>query len=142
MLDWEANIEPELRSRHFLDPLPVSDAVEMKRAGYQENWISYGSNHFSAKELTVFPGRAITIRDAAAYGLIVTQGRGRIGKMEVETPTLVRFGERTRDELFVSVRAARAGVAVSNASDTENLVLLKHFGPGNPDAEPLIRHWS
>jgi hypothetical protein len=120
----------------------VSDTAEIQRAGYQENWISYGSNHFSAKELTVFPGCATTIRDAAAYGLIVTQGRGRIGKMEVETPTLIRFGEMTRDELFVSVRAARTGVVVSNASDTENLVLLKHFGPGNPDAGPLMRHWS
>lgn len=32
--------------------------------------------HYSAKELTVFPRRSVTIRDAAAYGLIVVQGGG------------------------------------------------------------------
>jgi hypothetical protein len=30
-------------------------------------------------------------------------------------------------------------VSISNTSTSENLVLLKHFGPGNPDAAPLIR---
>ena len=40
----------------------------------------------------------------------------------------------TKDELFVSAGAARNGVIVTNRSDTENLVMLKHFGPGNPDA--------
>jgi hypothetical protein len=35
----------------------------------------------------------------------------------------------TSDELFVCVKTAREGVSVSNDSDTDNLVLLKHFGP-------------
>jgi len=30
-------------------------------------------------------------------------------------------------------------VRVNNPSAHENLVLLKHFGPGNPDAATLIR---
>ena len=29
--------------------------------------------------------------------------------MEVETPTLIRYGQMTKDELFVSAGAARAG---------------------------------
>jgi hypothetical protein len=29
---------------------------------------------------------------------------------------------------------AKAGIKIHNASATENLVLLRHFGPGNPDA--------
>jgi hypothetical protein len=45
----------------------------------------------------------------------------------------------TQDELFVTADAARQGVAVENLSDTDPLVILKHFGPGNPDAEPLQR---
>ena len=59
--------------------------------------------------------------------------------MEVETPSLIRFGEMTKDELFVTADAAGAGVKITNRSDTENLVMLKHFGPGNPDAKSLIR---
>jgi hypothetical protein len=29
-------------------------------------------------------------------------------------------------------------VKVTNRSDTENLVMLKHFGPGNPEAAGFI----
>jgi hypothetical protein len=69
----------------------------------------------------------------------VVQGWGAVGKMEVETPSFIRFGEMTKDELFVSAGAARRGVVVRNRSDQENLVMLKHFGPGNPDAEGLVK---
>jgi uncharacterized protein (DUF1501 family) len=34
--------------------------------------------------------------------------------------------------------AAKAGVTVVNRSDKENLVMLKHFGPGNPDAASMV----
>jgi hypothetical protein len=34
---------------------------------------------------------------------------------------------------------AREGVRIQNLSATEPLVILKHFGPGNPDAEPLLK---
>jgi hypothetical protein len=110
----------------------------MKSKGYQENWVVYSTAHYSAKELTVLPGKTVTIKDAAAYGVIVTQGYGTFGKHEIETPTLIRFGEMTKDEVFVSAEAASRGVAISNKSDRENLVMLKHFGPGNPQA-PLGR---
>ena len=40
----------------------------------------------------------------------------------------------TEDELFVTADAAREGVRIVNPSATENLVMLKHFGPGNPQA--------
>lgn len=139
MLDWDANVDPEFMNHHFFEPSPVSDPASMKDGGYQENWVSYSTEYFSAKELTIYPQRTVTVRDAAAYGLIVTQGWGKIGKLDVETPSLIRYGEMTKDELFVSAAAAKAGVTVTNKSDTENLVLLKHFGPGNPDAASLIR---
>jgi hypothetical protein len=79
----------------------------------------------------------VTIRDAAAYGLILTQGHGTLGSHSVSTPSMIRFGQMTEDELFVTHAAAQAGVRVENPSATDPLVLLKHFGPGNPDAEPL-----
>ena len=94
----------------------------------------YSTPNYSAKELTVFPGQSVTIRDSAAYGLIVVQGYGTFGKHEVETPALIRYGQMTQDELFVSLEAARNGIVVRNRSQSENLVMLKHFGPGNPDA--------
>ena len=83
------------------------------------------------------PDRTVTIRDSAAYGLILTQGHGTFGEYEVATPAMIRFGEMTEDELFVTAEAAKAGVRIENTSATDPLVILKHFGPGNPDAEPL-----
>ena len=139
MLDWDANVDPEFAKNRLFHPAPVQHEGEMSEQGYSEKWVVYSTGFYSAKELTVFPRRSVTIRDAAAYGLIVVQGWGSVGKMEVETPSLIRFGEMTKDELFVTADAARNGIVITNRSDTENLVMLKHFGPGNPDAEAMIR---
>jgi len=129
LLDWEANTDPDFFARHYLEPKPVRPLEEMRAEGYEEYYVVYGSEDFSAKELTVFPGRSVTIREDGPYGVIVVQGHGKFGALEVEAPTLIRFGEMTRDELFVTYEAARAGVTIVNESATENLVMLKHFGP-------------
>jgi len=139
MLDWEANVNPEFAKTNKRHPVPVRPIEEMEEAGYREKWITYGNAHYSAKELTVLPGRSATIQDAAAYGVILTQGWGHLGKNAVSTPSMIRFGELTEDELFVTAEAAREGIRIENPSATDPLVMLKHFGPGNPDAEALRR---
>ncbi|MDD3823779.1 MAG: hypothetical protein PHN93_08555, partial [Sphaerochaetaceae bacterium] len=93
----------------------------------------YKSSAFSAKELTVFPGSAVTIKDSAAYGMYVIQGHGTFGTWDIETPALIRFGQLTYDEFFVSEDAAKAGVKITNPSKSDPIVILKHFGAGNPD---------
>ena len=137
MLDWEANINPEFASTNKTHPKAVSPVEQMESSGYREMWITYGTKYYSAKELTVLPGRTVTIKDAAAYGLILTQGHGSVGNTPVSTPSMIRFGELTEDELFVTASAAEEGMKVENKSVTDPLVMLKHFGPGNPDAESL-----
>jgi len=137
MLDWDANVNPEFAKSNRVFPRPVKPRAETDPDGYCERWVCYGTGYYSAKELTVQPKRSVTIRDAAAYGLILTQGHGRIGTHPVSTPALIRYGAMTEDELFVTADAAQAGVRVENTSDFDPLVVLKHFGPNNPDAEPL-----
>ncbi|HTW44115.1 MAG TPA: hypothetical protein VMD58_01100 [Acidobacteriaceae bacterium] len=134
MLDWEANVDPEFALHHHVLPLPAAKDNEAEDAGFNEVWVTYGTKFYSAKELTVLPARQGCMRDSAAYGLIVTQGHGMLGGLPVEAPTMIRFGQMTQDELFVSAQAAAEGVIIENTSETEPLVLLKHFGPGNPDA--------
>lgn len=134
MLDWDANTDPHFQSHRLFEPLPAEPVDAMAEAGYCDKWVVYSTPYYSAKELTVFPGRKVTIKDPAAYGLILTQGYGKIGCHGVETPSLIRYGQMTRDELFVTSQAAADGVEIANHSDTENLVMLKHFGPGNPQA--------
>ena len=83
--------------------------------------------------MTVLPGQTVTIKDSAAYGIIVMQGHGKMGVWDIETPALIRYGQLTNDEFFISENAAKDGVTISNASATDPIVILKHFGPGNPD---------
>ena len=135
VLDWELNVDPNIRQNRFMAPRPVKAVNEMKAEGYLENWICYKSDTFSAKELTVLPGATVTIKDAAAYGMIMMQGHGRMGAWDIETPSLIRFGELTSDEFFVSETAAKIGVKIVNNSKTEPIVMLKHFGPENPDLQ-------
>ena len=61
VLDWEANVDPDFAAHHFMPPKPVRAVAEMEAEGYRENWISYKSPDYSAKELTVLPGRTVTI---------------------------------------------------------------------------------
>jgi hypothetical protein len=139
MLDWDANTNPRFGESNRRFPKPVKPFAETEPEGYRELWVTYGTGWYSAKELTVLPKRSVTIKDAAAYGIILTQGYGTFGKLAVSTPAMIRFGQMTEDELFVTAEAARAGVKVENKSDVDSLVILKHFGPGNPDAEIFRR---
>jgi hypothetical protein len=137
MLDWEANVNPNFANDNRVFPTPVKPFAETEPQGYREQWISYGTGWYSAKELTVLPKRTVSLRDAEAYGLILVQGHGTFNTVPVATPSMIRFGEMTEDELFVTAGAARAGVRIENSSGTDPLVILKHFGPGNPENESL-----
>ena len=133
VLDWDLNVDPNFAQNRFMAPKPVRPVKEMKAEGYIENWICYKSAAFSAKELTVLPGKTVTIKDSACYGFITMQGHGKLGVLEIETPALIRYGQLTNDEYFVSEKAAKEGVSISNPSRNDPIVLLKHFGPDNPD---------
>jgi hypothetical protein len=109
-----------------------------------DRWIVYGKvggkELFSAKELTVNPGVKVTVKDNGAYGLIAVQGTGRIGKLALQTPAMIRYGELTEDEVFVSHDAARQGVVFENTAN-EPLVTLRYFGPDtNPHAPSVGDH--
>ncbi len=136
MLDYEENCDPRFRANHHLKPVRVADTAD---EACVDRWVCYGpagaADLFTAKELTLEPGTKITVVDNGAYGLIVTQGHGRIGPLTLDCPATIRYGEMTEDEVFVSHEAAREGVAFENPSPCEPLVVLRYFGPGtNPDA--------
>jgi hypothetical protein len=129
LIDWDLNTDPDFVKNRFLPPKPVKPVDQMKKQGYEEYFIQYKSDYFGAKELTVHPGRTVTIKEDEAYGLVVIQGQGTFGGLDIEAPALIRFGQMTNDELFVTVKAAREGIEICNGSDRDNLVILKHFGP-------------
>lgn len=133
VLDWGLNLDSNMMQNRFMPPKPVYSEEEMQSKGFIENWICYKSKAFSAKELTVLPGQTVTIHDAAAYGMIMMQGHGKMERWTIETPSLIRYGQLTFDEYFISEGAAKKGVQITNLSDTDPIVMLKHFGPDNPD---------
>ncbi|NVM53484.1 MAG: hypothetical protein HWN66_07235 [Candidatus Helarchaeota archaeon] len=133
LIDWDLNVDPDFRSKRFMKPKTIKNIEKMKAEGYIETWICYKSSAFSAKELTILPGEAVIIHDNAAYGLIMLQGYGTLNEWTIETPTLIRYGQLTNDEFFVSESAAKQGVNIKNQSEIEQIVMLKHFGPKNPD---------
>lgn len=128
VIDWELNVDPNQFQNRFMPPVTAANGE-----GYTENWVCYKSDAFSAKELTVAPGATVVIKDSAAYGLILMQGHGKMGVWDIDTPALIRYGQLTSDEFFVTEAAAVAGVKIVNHSSTDPIVMLKHFGPGNPD---------
>lgn len=130
-LDWDKNVDPNFKDSNYLEPV-VSEQGE----GWVDKWIVYGKvdgeQLFTAKELTLQPGAKCTIKDGGAFSWITVQGSGFIEKMVLQSPVMIRFGEMTEDEVFVTASKAAAGVTFENTGK-EPLVGLRYFGP---DAQP------
>lgn len=135
-LDWEKNVDPNFKANNYLEPI-VADQGE----GWVDRWIVYGRVNerqlFSAKELTLAPGAKCTLQDPGASGWITVQGKGRIGSLDLQTPAMIRFGEDTTDEVFISHSAATSGVEIENLG-SEPLVGLRYFGPDVFDEVPAV----
>lgn len=131
LIDWQRNVDPEFWSHRFTPPVETVESRESGNPEYTEKWITYRSPSFSAKELTVRPGGAVSIADSDPYGLIVVGGHGTLNDQHLAAVSSIRYGQLSSDEFFVTAGAASNGVTVTNASPTDDLVILKHFGPGN-----------
>ena len=132
VLDWDLNVDPNFHKNRFMRPIVCRESKQ-----YKEEWICYKCPVVSAKRLTVYPGQTITIKDGAAYGMILLEGFGKMGVHALETPALIRYDDLTHDEYFVTAPAANGGVTITNLSDTQPLVMLKHFAE-NPDWEKFF----
>ena len=132
VIDWEANTDPEFKQKHFMKPITISE-----NENCIEEWICYKCKTASAKRLTVKPGKTAVITDEAAYGMILIEGHGKMDGFNIETPTLIRYGELTNDEFFVTESAAKKGVTITNTSATEPIVILKHFSE-NPELDRFM----
>ena len=137
-LDWEKNVDPDFKGSNYLEPI-LDESVS--GAGVEDKWIVYGTVEgkqlFTAKELTLQPGAKCTLKDGGASGWITVQGSGRMGKLNLQTPAMIRFGATTEDEVFISHEAATNGVEIENTG-SEPLVGLRYFGPDTHATVPNI----
>jgi hypothetical protein len=124
-IDWPVNGDPWFYEHRHLPPRPV-DGFE--QPGGREDWLFYNSTKFSGKRLTVEPGATVSSREHGVYTLLVWQGQGRYGGVEV------RAGEPLSDELLVTHERATRALEIVNTG-TGDLVIVKFFGPDiNADA--------
>src|SRR5437868_20723 len=106
-LDWDKNVDTHFKDSNYLEPI-----VDQTRSGtgFTDRWIVYGTvdgkQLFSSKELTVEPGAKCKLQDPGASGWITVQGKGRMGKLALQTPAMIHFGEETEDEVFITHSAA------------------------------------
>lgn len=126
-IDWEANFDPDFKEHYFRPPVKLAGTQD----GLTEKWVCYGNDYITSKEVTVNPGADIVLKDKAAYGCVMIQGFGKFGTYDAEAVNMMRVGDLTADEYFVSKERANEGVRIINNSKTEPLVLLQHFGPDN-----------
>jgi hypothetical protein len=135
-LDWEKNVDPEFKDHNYLEPI-VADQGN----GWVDHWITYGlvdgQQLFCSKRLRLEPGAKCTLRDPGASGWITVQGKGRMGKLNLQTPAMIRFGATTEDEVFITHEAATAGVEIENTG-SEPLEGLRYFGPDVFDNMPNV----
>jgi hypothetical protein len=134
LMDWEKNIDPHY-AKHYARP-PIRCVHSDDR--HEEKWISYANPYVGAKELVVQPDQTVTVKDGAAYGCIVIQGHGKFGGFRCDSAGMLRFGQVTSDEYFVSEPTAKAGVSITCESQHEPLVILKHFGSNHPDMPKAV----
>ncbi len=139
-LDWEKNVDPYFKEHNYLEPIVDAEKSDPD-GGYVDKWIVYGlidgKQLFTAKELTVMPGCRCVLKDGAASGWITTQGRGTMGKLAIESPNMIRFGEEPDDEIFITATAATKGVEIVNTG-SEPLVGLRYFGPNAHPSVPMV----
>ncbi len=76
-----------------------------------------------------------TLQDPGSSSWITAQGKGRMGKLNLQTPALIRFGEETGGEMFISHEAAADGLEMENTG-SEALGGLRCFGPDVHDNLP------
>jgi hypothetical protein len=116
LLDWEKNVDPGYRRHYFRRPVSAA-----KEDTFEEKWVMYGNDFIGAKEMCIYPGQRAVIKDGAAYGCILIQGHGKFGGYDAETAGMLRYGQLSADEFFVSEQTAKEGVRIENRSRLEPL---------------------
>jgi hypothetical protein len=130
-VEWELNGDPYFFENNHLSPRPVGSGADDSA---EEWWIFYNTAKFSGKKVIVAPGSSYSTTEPGVYTVLVWKGQGSYAGHQV------KGGDASMDELMISHDVAVRPHVVEN-SGSEDLVVLKFFGPDlQPDA-PTIEVW-
>ncbi|MHC1772014.1 MAG: hypothetical protein AB9907_09805 [Flexilinea sp.] len=133
-IDWEESTRPDYKQIYFRAPKPLAETQK----GLSEKWVAYANEWIAAKEVTVAPGASVTLYDEACCCALVVQGHGRFGAFECEAPGVLRYGQASGDEFFVSEAAGKKGIVIKNTGSFEPLIILQNFANNNPAVPAAI----
>jgi len=133
-IDWEESTRPDYKAKYFRRPIEKPQTQK----GLTEKWVAYANEWVAAKEVTVAPGATVKLVDQACYGALVVQGFGQFGPYHCEAPIMLRFGQPSGDEFFVSEKAAKEGIVIKNNSKYEPLVILQNFANFSPEVPQTV----
>jgi hypothetical protein len=131
-LDWDANGDPYFYENHHIPPVQVEGS---EQPGGREWWIFYNTRKYSGKKLVVKPGQTYFSKDRGVYDILVWDGRGTFGPFDIEGRNC------RRDEILVTRDAAARGVKIVNTG-TEDLAIIKFFGPDINDDAPTLKKYA
>ncbi len=131
MLDWDANTNPNFGADNKRFPKPVSDRRLREGRGLS-GALGVLRHRLVFRQGADRAAEAVRSRSRTAPPTASSSRRATAASASwpVSTPSMIRFGQMTEDELFVSAAAAAEGVTIENLSESDPLVMLKHFGPG------------
>ncbi len=137
-LDWDKNVDTHFKEHNYLEPIVDRDAQrqglhrsldrlrhDRRRAAVQRQGIDGRA------------GRKCTLQDPGASGWITVQGRGRMGKLNLQTPAMIHFGAADRGRSVHHARSSPRRREIENTG-SEPLVGLRYFGPDVHDNLPKI----
>ena len=140
-LDWDKNVDPNFKDNHYLEPIVHAGGdgrglrrqVDRLRQGRRRAALHRQGTDRRARRRRHDQGQRRLRPDRRPRRRHDRQARRR-------QPELIRFGELTEDEVFVTESGAKAGVTFENTG-TEPLVSLRYFGPDvHPNAPEVGDH--
>ena len=133
-IDWKESTRPDYKETYFRAPKPLTKTQD----GLDESWIAYANEWIAAKEVSVAPGASVLLKDQTCYCALVIEGHGSFGAYDCEAPGILRFGQNSGDEFFVSESAAQKGITIKNNSFYEPLVILQNFANNNLEVPTTV----
>ena len=106
--------------------------------------IELGTGWYTPPGVVHAPGSYLTYEPQwnsdvnSVFENMTAEGHGRFGVYAAEAAGMLRFGQMSADEYFVSEQAAEKGITIFNESRCEPMVMLKHFGPNHPDMPKAV----
>ncbi len=133
MINWETSGDPEFYKNRHTPPLLIN---ETKTNSGEEYWIFYNTNKFSGKKLIVHPGGKYLSKDNGVYNILVWQGQGKFGGLEVAARNTAS-AKYDLDEVLVCHDRAVQGIDIENDSSGD-LIIYKFFGPDVNPETPML----